>query len=641
MRRGVGSGSEILRFLAATALLSDLDAASLEKLAERMKVLFVPAGTVVIRQGEIGDALYVVVNGRLRVSVLRELGEIPIAEVGRGELIGEMALLTDEPRSATVTAIRDSQMLRLTKSDFLVLVKQRPTVLMGISRLIIRRLQVSLQKTPMPSLPRTIAVAPIGDGVDVARFSAHLVRTMHEHGSVISVDQGALGSRHRYGDAMTSVGERIVIDPRRFRELAEHDPASSEPEHSVVDGELTQWLHRMESTHDFIIYLCDPDPSAWTMRCLRQADRILLVASSTANAALGPIERALDESDQANNNPRGYLNRELVLLYDSVRVDRPRGTDKWLKPRQALRYHHARLGNDKDLQRLCRKLIGREIGVVLGGGGARACAEIGVLRALEEMRIPIDAIGGTSAGAIMGAGPAMGWDWKTLREGVKRMLVDPGPPIDYTVPIAALTKGRKATERIRKTFGDYFIEDLWIPYFAISSNLTRGAVNVHRAGELWQAIRASVALPGVLPPMRSTEGDVLVDGGIMNNLPVDVMNDLYRVKRILAVNVTPEVYMGAGELPDDGIVSGWRLLGRTVNTFGERPKLPGIGQILLRTTETGNVLSTLMHEKGAELTFNPPVAGVGLMEFSAFDKLAEVGYRHAMERLEGWLKHGM
>jgi NTE family protein len=207
------------------------------------------------------------------------------------------------------------------------------------------------------------------------------------------------------------------------------------------------------------------------------------------------------------------------------------------------------------------------------------------------------------------------------------------------VPLAALTKGEKATHQIQRTFGDYQVEDLWLPYFAVSSNLTRGAVSVHSSGMLWQAIRASVALPGILPPMRSPEGDVLVDGGIMNNLPVDVMREVCRgAGRILAVNVRPEVHMGAGDLPDDGVLSGWSLLGRRINAFAARPAVPSIVQVLMRTTETGNVLSTEVHEQGAELTFNPPVAGVGLMEFAAYERLAEVGYRHAMERLESWDK---
>lgn len=633
-RAGVDAG--ILRFLAATALVTDLGPTSRERLAERMERLFVPAGSVVIRQGEPGDSLLVVVNGRLRVSVRREGGEVPVAELGRGDLIGEMSLLTDEPRSATVTTIRDSQLLRLSKQDFLVLVKSRPSVLLGISRLVIRRLQASMLSAPAASLPRTLAVAPIGAGFKAKEFSQQLCRALAEHGTVIGIDRDTMSSHRRFGAAMTSVGERIVIDPKRLRKPPGGDDAQDDPE-SVIDGEMTQWLHNLESSHDFIVYLCEPELSAWTARCLRQADRILLVAGATDNALPGEIERALDAADSEQAGPRTF-SRELVLLYDPVRIERPRGTSRWLKPRKSLRHHHVRGGNERDFARLCRALLGREVGVVLGGGGARGCAHIGVLRALEETKVPIDAAGGTSIGAIMAAGPAMGWDWKELLAGVKKTLVDPGPPIDYTVPFASLTKGEKATERIRATYGDYYIEDLWLPYYSVSSNLTRGTVMVHRDGPLWRAVRSSVALPGILPPMRSPEGDVLVDGAIMNNLPVDVMREFCRGGRIMAVNVRPEVHMGAGALPDDGVLSGWSLLGRTVNAFGERPQVPGIVQVLLRTTEVGNVLATAEHEQGTEITFNPPVAGVGLMEFSACDRLAEMGYRHAMERLEAWKK---
>lgn len=626
----------IVRFLSATALVTDLDAASRERLAERMARVFVPAGSVVLRQGDPGDALYVVVNGRLRVSVRREDIDTPIAEIGRGDIVGEMSLLTDEPRSATVTTIRDSQLLKLSKRDFQILVKKRPSVLLGISRLVIRRLQASMHRAMRPSLPRTLAVAPIGGAQNVSEFAAQLARGLDEHGSVITVNRDTLSSHRRFGDAMTSVGERIVLDPRRLKKQAGDGQAQEESPDTVVDGEMTQWLHRMESSHDFVLYVCEPELSSWTTRCLRQADRILLVASAADNAIPGEIEHALAASDQAHADPQGSRNRELVLLYEPGRVERPRGTGRWLKPRNSMRHHHVRIGNQKDFQRLCRSLLGREVGVVLGGGGARGCAHIGVLRALEENDIPVDVVGGTSIGAIMAAGPAMGWNWEELLAGVKRTLVEPGAPIDYTVPFTALTKGEKATEQIRSTYGDYYIEDLWLPYFCVSSNLTRGTVNVHRTGLLWRAIRSSAALPGILPPMPSPDGDVLVDGAIMNNLPVDVMREFCRGGRILAVNVRPEMYMGAGELPDDGIVSGWSLLGRTINAFGTRPRMPGIGQVLMRTTETGNVLSTQEHEQNADLTFNPPVAGVGLLEFTACDRLAEMGYRHAMERLEGW-----
>ncbi len=629
-----GDDAKLLRFLSTTALASELSESARRKIAERMDLLFIPAGTVVIRQGDPADALFVVMNGHLRVSVQRDKGETTIAEVGRGELIGEMALLTNDTRSATVTTTRDSYLLRLPKRDFLSLVQQRPGVLLGISRLVIKRLQHAVHGETRPSFPRSLAVAPIGGVQDASEFAAQLAQAMGRHGSVITVNREMVHGHRRFADAMTSVGERLVLDPRRVKQLKSGEPVEEEAPDSVVDAEITQWLHNIESAHDFIVYVCEAELTPWTQRCLRQADRVLLLASPTGNSVPGEVERTINES---HGGQLDFRDRELVLLYESGRggVESPRGTARWLSHRPQCRHHHVRLGRATDLQRLCRALLGRSVGLVLGGGGARGCAHIGVIRALEEVGIPIDAIGGTSVGAIMGAGPALGWDWQGLRDGVKSALIDPGPPIDYTIPITALNHGKKATEQIRKTFGSSLIEDLWIPYFCVSSNLTRGAVHIHRAGPLWQAIRSSVALPGILPPMPSPEGDVLVDGAIMNNLPVDVMRTFSLGGRILAVNVRPEEHMSAGELPDDGILSGWSLLGRTLNAFGTRPNVPRIGEVLLRMTETGNVLSTEEHEQIAELTFNPPVAGVGLMEFSASDRLLEIGYRHAMERLEG------
>lgn len=625
---------KIAHFLALSPVFAPLDHDSLAKLAARMRSAYLPAGEVLIREGEPGDAVYVVVSGRLRVSVQRPEGELAVNEIGRGEMVGEMALLTDEPRSATVRAVRDTHVLRLSRAHFLHLIERRPAVLLATSRLIIGRLQRSNRAIATPSVLRTIAVVPAGGGADLLAFCEKLGNALETHGSVMLLNRERLESQLRHLDAVSSVGERLLLDPSRLAsQFTGTEPHKSTGEE--LDAETTQWLNNIESSEDFVIYQCDPEPSPWTTRCLRQADRILLVGEAEGNASLGPIEGEMRKKAGVQAGPH-HAEQDLVLLYSRAGM-RPRGTFRWLKLRRHLRrHHHVRLRSRRDFERLARVLVDRQVGIVLGGGGARGIAHVGVLRALEEHRIPVDLIGGTSFGAIMAAGPAMGWDAKTLREGVKRTLVDPGPPVDYTAPIAALTKGEKATEQIYRTFGDYRIEDLWLPFFCVSSNLTRGVVKVHSQGLLWQAIRASVALPGVLPPIRSHEGDVLVDGGIMNNLPVDVMRSLCRGGLVLAVNVRPGVRMEAGDLSDSGVVSGWELLARRLNPFGPRPAVPSIIQLITRTTETGNVLSTRLHEQAADLTFNPDVSEFGLLQFDAYDQLIEKGYEHAMERLERW-----
>ncbi|MCH9670722.1 MAG: patatin-like phospholipase family protein, partial [Gammaproteobacteria bacterium] len=297
------------------------------------------------------------------------------------------------------------------------------------------------------------------------------------------------------------------------------------------------------------------------------------------------------------------------------------------------RHHHVRLQSEADFDRLCRMLTGTQIALVLGGGGARGAAHVGVLRALEEQGIPVDMIAGTSFGAIMAAGPALGWDSQTLGVGIKRALVDPGKPLDYTLPFTAITSGRKATHQIRRTFGNVRIEDLWLPYFCVSSNLSKGQQVVHTRGPLWKAIRTSVAIPGVLPPVRSEDGDVLIDGGVMNNLPVDVMRKYAGGGKILAVNLRAKVNIAADDLTDTGVLSGWRLYARWLTPFMRRPSVPSAIDLILRTAEMGNVMSAAEQEKAADLTFRPKVEQFGLLDFSAYLPLIEAGYTEAMRQL--------
>jgi len=624
--------ADTLTFLAATPLFSELDKAALARVAERLRSVHLPAGEALMREGDPADALYLVVSGRLRACVGHGADERAVGEIPRGEVVGELGLLTGEPRSATVRAVRDSHLLKLAQADFMVLVKRRPTVLLGINRLLSRRLQRTIRVgTPPGRGVRTVAVVPAGAGTDLTRFSEQLVQGLGQFGSAILLNRERLSSQLRYANAVTVVGERMVMDRTRLAShLTEREPGA--PPADAPDAETTRWLHNLEAAEDFVIYQADPEPSPWTTRCLRQADRILLVADARRSPALNPVERALEE--QAHQSPRDR-ETDLVLLYRPGDLP-PKHTARWLGRRDVTRHHHLVADTRTEMARLARALTGRQVALVLGGGGARGAAHIGVLRALEEHGIPVDAVGGTSFGAIMAAGPALGWSAAALKAGVKRALVDPGPPVDYTLPFVALTKGAKATAQIRATFGDTRIEDMRLPYFCVSSNLTLGRIDTHTEGPLWHAIRASVAFPGIFPPVRSSDGDVLVDGGIMNNLPVDVMRAFRPGAKLLAVNVRPGMRMPADELPDTGIVSGWSLASRRLNPFAPAPAVPGMLRVLMRAAETANVPSAQGHEEAADFVFDPPVEGYGLLDFHAYETLVEIGYRHAMERLEAW-----
>jgi NTE family protein len=297
---------------------------------------------------------------------------------------------------------------------------------------------------------------------------------------------------------------------------------------------------------------------------------------------------------------------------------------EWLRHAPGAQVHHVR--GAADVERVARLIAGRATCLVLSGGGARGFAHIGVIRALEEAGRPIDAVGGTSIGAIMGAGAAAGWSSAEMTERFRRTFVATNPLSDYTLPIVSLIAGRKVARLLQEEFGDRDIVDLPLPYFCVSSNLTSGRAVAHRAGPLVRWLRASVAIPGVLPPVVEG-GEVFVDGGATNNLPVDVMRGLGR-GTVIGVDV------GANEsfVADDEAIDAppaWRaLLG-----LRARRRRVNILQILVRSGMVNSAAVTATHRDMTDLLLTPPLAAIDMLDWRAFDRAIEAGYRHARERL--------
>ena len=181
-----------------------------------------------------------------------------------------------------------------------------------------------------------------------------------------------------------------------------------------------------------------------------------------------------------------------------------------------------RLDLPSDFDRLARLITGHAVGVVMAGGGARAFTHIGVVKALRASGVPIDQVGGTSMGAIVAAAVAARWTDEELAERFRRSFVTANPLSDYTLPFVSLFGGRRVTTLLRTAFGDKDIEDLVLPFYCVTANLTTANADTHTTGKLWRWLRASVSLPGVLPPFNDA-GQVHVDGGVIDNLPVRVM----------------------------------------------------------------------------------------------------------------------
>ncbi|MGH6873157.1 MAG: patatin-like phospholipase family protein [Rhizomicrobium sp.] len=557
-------------------LLAGIGDAALKRLLAEANWFGLPGGMLLKRDGENNQALFLVVTGSLGVFVDDEKGKRRlVAHVPAGETVGEMSLISGEPHSAQLVALRDTELLRISPEGFDNLISRHPLVMRNLMRVIVRRLQETTRHRSDSSRPRTFAVVPLQDGLgefDIARRLASALADMGLSTAVLDAD------------------------------AAEHS---------------AEWFNGFEASHDVVFYRGDTPSSAWTQLCLRQADRVFLLARSDKPLPLRPLDMPAFK-ERATGLP------ELLLQHAG---DTARDLPEHFAIRSGLfeAHYHLRRGVEDDIKRLARFIAGRAIGLVLAGGGARGFAHIGIIKALREANVPFDRLGGTSMGAIIAAGLALEWSQEQLTERVRAAFVTTDPLSDLTFPLIALVRGRKVSRLLREHFGDIRIEEMPKPFFCVSSDLTSGRIHVHRSGPLWRALRASVALPGILPPVTH-HGHLLVDGGVMNNLPVDVMAARPHGP-IIACDVTGEVDLRVSD-----------------SRYGERPiweliwqrmrGTPSILSILMRSGTVGSEAQRRLVRDQADYLFEPPLEDVGLRDWKKFDRAIAEGYEHAQTRIQ-------
>ncbi len=595
---------DVTQFLASIPLFRLIDLPILREISKEFECLHLPGGDTLFRQGDAGDSLYIVFTGRLRVFTEKpDQGEQFIGEAGFGEILGEMAILTEEPRSATVRAIRDTELLRLSREAFERLLDSNPQVMLQIARVIIGRLRQMMHSRRTDSMLRTVAVLPAGGEVSVTAFCDRLVKAFASIGSTLHLNSSNLDNHLGKGMAQTSLD-------------------------GLHNNKVIGWLNEQEEKSCFVIYESDLVPSNWTKRCIRQADRIIFVGDADSAPTLNRVEEEVLE-----RGPAGTIaHSELVLLHQD-NDHQPVGTKRWLALRNVDKHHHVKINAQADFERLTRTLTGKACGLVLGGGGARGFAHIGVIRALNEANIPIDLIGGTSIGAIISALYAMGYDWEEIIKISRTCWIDMKPLKDFTIPLMSFITGNRINKMLNVMFGEKEIVDLWVKYFCISANLTRAKMIVHEDGLLKKATRASISVPGVGPPLID-KGDLLVDGGVINNLPADVMRG-HCNGIIIAVDVSPVVDLTTNFEHLDSFSGVWALWNR-INPFAEKLSFPSILRILMRASNMSSIQSVESTKIATDHYLHPPIDGVDMFNWNALDEIVEIGYRYAQGKITEW-----
>lgn len=584
---------------AALRLFGALGEPALVRLEELAEWVEVRRSQFLFHQGEASDGVYVVASGRMLV--IDERRNAVIGEARPGETLGEMSFFLHEPRSAGVLAARDTLLIKFPNDAFDHVITAHPELVRELLRMQFARLRRGGETAPTAAID--VAIVALGDDVPLREFAARLAAATTALGSTLLLDAEAV--------------DRSIGAPGVSR-LPESDPG---------DSMLVAWLNQQESQYRFVVYQTDPGVSEWTERCIRQADRVILLANANGDPSPHAVETLLDDSARV-----GAPRRMLVLLHpDGAHV--PHDTARWLRGRRVDESHHLRSNSDGDFARLARFLAGRAIGLVLGGGGARGFAHIGVLRALREADVPIDMVGGTSMGASMAAQFALGWSPKRMLEENRRVWVKLRPQKDYTLPIVSILSSKVAARCAKLMYGDTQIEDLWLRFFCVSSDLARASAVVHDSGSLLTALTASAAVAGIIPPVL-LEGRLLCDGAFLNNVPADVMRER-GCGRVIASEVTVEEDEA---FTCERVPTPWELVR---NKFRKsRIKFPSIVEIMLRASMLASSRRQDDAVKTADLVFHPPINEFGLMEFDAIERLELVGYEYAKRQLDEWRAAG-
>lgn len=552
--------------LAAVPLFATLTPEQMGRLAQTASTRHLRAGEWLFRQGDPGDSLYVVTAGS--IDIVNEQGAAQLVRtLGRGQCIGELALVTGEPRLFGARAHRDSNLARVGRDDVEALLLAEPAFGLALTRILGERLRWGRSPGDTATAsPRIIALVPLHDGAPVAGIAADLCTALEGMGRLARVDES--------------------------------------------DAVSLSALDRLEAEHDHVLLVATAaGDDGWTDFCLRQSDRVVAVATRQCDqpGSAPPAERLLG-CDLAFLAPEG--------------VEPP--LQEWMAALDPRTTHILRIGSNSGTRRMARRLAGRSLGVVLSGGGARGLAHIGVVEGLQREGYEIDRIGGASIGGMIGSLFAEGRSPDECLEVMEAEYVRRSPLDGRTLPLVSLSRGVKGFTAQHRLHDGHFIEGLDVNFYCVSADLVSQRLVVHRRGLVAVAVSATQALPAFVPPVQDG-ARLLVDGGILNNLPVDPMLSSGEGP-VIAVDVSGE--LPPPRPPRSRLPFLRRLIVGPANDYA-----PTIRETLLRSIILGNALTDAAARERAHAVIRPTLRGVSTMRFRNLESIRQLGRDAAHEAI--------
>tara|TARA_R110000868_G_scaffold35549_1_gene127369 strand:- start:29064 stop:30806 length:1743 start_codon:yes stop_codon:yes gene_type:complete len=555
--------------------LKRVEKSALDAVESEVEWFCLPAGQMLFREGDPADAFYLVRSGALAAFRKGALGRPDlIGYIREGEPVGEMSLLDESPHSASVYALRDSELVRLPKASFDKLTRKHASLMRELARMMLARLRGN-QRNPSAE-PHVFALISTSPTIDLEYRAAKLKEAVE-----------------RLGKTCTICDETCVDWSGRK-------------------------LDALEQSHDLVLLIARLGDPVWARRAMGRADRMWLLARGDARPSIPLLP------DDPSPITRLKLLDVVMLHFGGVTsASRPQ---EWAAAAEAARVFHWRQGHERaDVDRLARTLTGQSIGLVVSGGGARAYAHIGAIRALREAGMHFDFVGGSSMGAIIAAGIGLDWSDNELEERIRKAFVTSNPLDDWTLPVISLAKGRKVDARLKEHFGEAEISDMVRPFFCLSSNLANGRAFVHRSGLVREALRATIAIPGLLPPVIRN-GQILVDGAVFTNFPAREMRAFQR-GQVVGIDVSRAQGLDPADFINPPNFFGW------VRQHGFS-SLPPIASLLMRAATVGVADDRDIGRDASDLLILPET-NIDLRDWDQYDATVAAGFDAAQGMLAG------
>lgn len=587
-------------------IFANMSEASVAYLETHLKWKDVLGGETIINQNDPADAVYIIVLGRFSVEVDGE--EVDI--LGPGDIVGETAVLTQTTRNATIRASRDGKVGYVSAEDFLGLLMESPKAGLVVAQVLAGRspLGKSMQ-------PKVLAFIPLDKSPQTTHFIQQFCESFQGQSSPYEVITSERVN--------TELGDGI---------------ANSHPGESGFE-QLRQWLFDIEKNNQAVILIGEPGCNGWTDRCIRQSDRVLLVANGKESSNL----KELEEKYISFDGKRGVQ----LILVQEAHIKQASHTMAWLKPRNFLPHHHVRQNNQDDLARIRRSVFDSSIGLVFSGGGSRAPAHLGLVRAVRELGLPIDVVSGTSSGSAVSGLLAMGMDHQECMHHAINMCSKLKIGLSELQPIkTSITSARTLEELLKYSAGERLMEDQLIPMYATAVNIANNSLVTLNHGPIWRGCRASMGLPIIFPPV-SIDDQLLVDGGLMSNFPIDPILPHSHRGLIIGCDLDSKT-PGERVLPDadayGATLSGWKQFFRSLIPGLKPMKAPGLSEVMV---ESMRIVSNVERqnlkafEEQKHVAFiRPELSNFGLFEVN--EKTAKVieeeSYQIAIQMLEEKIK---